>query len=85
MYKLVNRPPSWSSNYTYINPGVSAGVSTQTSRSGLQHNSHRINSGKHHGECGSISVSEQLHTFPSPDPILTLTCYQLTDVGLGHG
>ena len=29
---------------------------------------------------GSISVSGQLPTFPSPDPTLTLTCYQLTVV-----
>ena len=28
---------------------------------------------------GSISVSGQLPTYPSPNPTLTLTCYQLTD------
>ena len=26
----------------------------------------------------SISVSRQLPTYPSPNPTLTLTCYQLT-------
>ena len=31
---------------------------------------------------GSISVSRQLPTYPSPNPTLTLTCYQLTVVGL---
>ena len=34
---------------------------------------------------GSISVSGQLPTDPSPNPTLTLTCYQLTVVGLGEG
>ena len=34
---------------------------------------------------GSISVSEQLPTYPSPNPTLTLTCYQLTVVELGEG
>ena len=33
----------------------------------------------------SISVSEQLPTYPSPNPTLTLTCYQLTVVELGEG
>ena len=33
---------------------------------------------------GSISLSEQLRTYPSPDPTLTPTCYQLPDVGLGE-
>ena len=33
----------------------------------------------------SISVSGQLPTYPSPDPTLTLTCYQLTVVELGEG
>ena len=33
----------------------------------------------------SISVSGQLPTYPSPDPTLTLTCYQLTIVELGEG
>ena len=33
----------------------------------------------------SISVSGQLPTYPSPSPTLTLTCYQLTVVGLGEG
>ena len=31
---------------------------------------------------GSISVSGQLPTYPFPNPTLTLTCYQLTVVGL---
>ena len=34
---------------------------------------------------GSISVSGQLPTFPSPNPTLTLTCCQLTVVELGEG
>ena len=34
---------------------------------------------------GSISVSGQLPTYPSPNPTFTLTCYQLTNVGLGEG
>ena len=34
---------------------------------------------------GSISVSGQLLTYPSPNPTLTLTCYQLTVVRLGEG
>ena len=34
---------------------------------------------------GSISVSGQLPTYPSPNPTLTLTCYQLTVVELGEG
>ena len=34
---------------------------------------------------GSISVSGQLPTYPSPNPTFTLTCYQLTVVGLGEG
>ena len=34
---------------------------------------------------GSKSVSGQLPTYPSPDPTFTLTCYQLTVVGLGEG
>ena len=34
---------------------------------------------------GSISVSGQLPTYPSPNPTLTLTCYQLTVLGLGEG
>ena len=33
----------------------------------------------------SLSVSGQLPTYPSPNPTLTLTCYQLTVVGLGEG
>ena len=32
-----------------------------------------------------MSVSEQLRTYPSLNPTLTLTCYQLTFVGLGEG
>lgn len=33
-----------------------------------------------------MSVSEQLNTYPSPiNPTLTLSCNQLTDVGLGEG
>ena len=34
---------------------------------------------------GSISVSGQLHTYPSPNSTLTLTCFQLTVVELGEG
>ena len=34
---------------------------------------------------GSISESDQLHTYPSPDPTLTLTCYFLIVVELGGG
>ena len=34
---------------------------------------------------GSTSVSGQLPTDPSLNPTLTLTCYQLTVVGLGEG
>ena len=34
---------------------------------------------------GSISVSGQLRTYPSPNPTFTLTCYQFTVVGLGEG
>ena len=37
------------------------------------------------GTIESNSVSDQLRTYPSPDPTLTLTCYQLTVVGLGEG
>ena len=33
----------------------------------------------------SIPLSEQLRTDPSPNPTLTLTCYQLTVVGLREG
>ena len=33
----------------------------------------------------SMSVSEQLCTYPSPNSTLTLTCHQLTGVGLGEG
>ena len=36
-------------------------------------------------ELGSISVSRQLSTYPSPNPTLTLTCYQLTLVELREG
>ena len=31
----------------------------------------------------SISVSEQVCTYPSPDPRLAITCYQLIVVGWG--
>ena len=34
---------------------------------------------------GSILVSEQLRTYPSPNATLTLTYYYLTIVGLGEG
>ena len=34
---------------------------------------------------GSISVSGQLPTYPSPNPTLTLTCYQLIIFELGEG
>ena len=33
-----------------------------------------------HAKMGSISVSRQLPTYPSPKPTLTLTCCQLTVV-----
>ena len=33
----------------------------------------------------SISVSGQLPTYPSPNPTLTLTCYQSIVVELGEG
>ena len=33
---------------------------------------------------GSMSVSDQLSTYPSPNPTLILTCYQLTVVELGE-
>ena len=33
----------------------------------------------------SVSVSGQRPTYPSPNPTFTLTCYQLTVVGLGEG
>ena len=36
------------------------------------------------GHIGSISVSGQLPTYPSPNPTLTLTCYQLTVVDPPH-
>lgn len=34
---------------------------------------------------GSISASEQLQTFSSPNPTITLNCYQLIVVGWGRG
>ena len=34
---------------------------------------------------GSMVLSEQLRTHPSPNPTFTLTCPQLTVVGLGEG
>ena len=36
------------------------------------------------GEMGSIPVTEKLHAYPSSNPKLTLTCYQLT-IGGGGG
>ena len=33
----------------------------------------------------SISESDQLHTYPSPDPTLALTCYYMIVVELGEG
>ena len=33
---------------------------------------------------GSMSVSDQLSTYPSPNPTLILNCYQLTVVELGE-
>ena len=38
-----------------------------------------------HKVIGSISVSGQLPTYPSLNPTLTSTCYQLTVVELGEG
>ena len=32
-----------------------------------------------------MSLYEQLGTYLSPNPTSTLTCYQLTGVGLGEG
>ena len=40
---------------------------------------------KQHNYFGSVSVSGQLLTYPSPNPTLTLNCYQLTVVELGEG
>ena len=34
---------------------------------------------------GLMSVSEKLHTYPSPNPTSTLTFYQLTVAGLARG
>ena len=34
---------------------------------------------------GSMTVSEQLSTYPSLNQPLTLSCYQLTVIGLGRG
>lgn len=39
----------------------------------------------YHQIIGSMSVSEQLRTYPSPDPALTLTYHQVTVLGLGEG
>ena len=36
-------------------------------------------------DLGSMSISEQMCTYPSPSPTLPLPCYQLTLVGLGEG
>lgn len=33
----------------------------------------------------SMSLSEQLNTYPSPNPTQILTCHQLTIVGSGEG
>ena len=38
-----------------------------------------------HSILGTISVSGQLPTYPSPNPTLTLACCQLTVVELGEG
>ena len=38
-----------------------------------------------HKTSGLLSVSGQLPTYPSPNPTLTLTCYQSTVVELGRG
>ena len=37
------------------------------------------------GVGGSMLVSDQLRTYPSPNPKLTLNCYQLIVVGLREG
>lgn len=34
---------------------------------------------------GSMSASKKLHTYPSPNATLSLSCYQLIVVGLGRG
>ena len=52
-------------------------------REGISHRQQRIK--EDYRKLGSISVSEQLPTYPSPNPTLTLTCYQLTVVELGEG
>ena len=39
---------------------------------------------KSYTKCGSMQVSAKLHTHPSPNPTLTLSCYQLTVVVLGE-
>ena len=36
-------------------------------------------------DLGSMSISEQMCTYPSPSPTLPLPCSQLTLVGLGEG
>ena len=38
-----------------------------------------------YGQSGSIPVSGQPPTYPSPNPALTLNCYQLTFIELGEG
>ena len=75
-------------------PGVYMGTSRLSGKSGemlrgnLPMDRHPIQGGVvilQVFSCGSISVSGQLPTYPSPNPTLTLTCYQLTVVELGEG
>ena len=51
----------------------------------LSRNYHKLVFEYGYFNAGSISVSGQLPTYPSPNPTLTLTCHQLTVVGLGEG
>ena len=39
----------------------------------------------YHVQTRSVSVSKKLRSYPSTNPTLTLTYYQLTVVGLGEG
>ena len=54
---------------------------------GQDHHVHFCESLLHlgHKTIGSMSVSKQLPPYPSPNPTLTLDCYQLTVVVFGEG
>ena len=45
----------------------------------------RFDDGRDFENVGSMSESDQLHTYSSPDPTLALTCYCLIVVELGEG